>query len=247
MNGSKLKRVMVNSLATSPYPEAMQNRFQQIRRRPGFVGKAGGLALHTLATQAPRLTARALNVNINPRHEEYVGCGMQSTVFRYSDSEVLKVINGTVFLNDRSKSRFAGKQERDHKRMAAALGEFVLPQEIFIAAHPIFEGRTAVQVLQPYKSIKDLYAYGNVPGQPATDRRSPALASQLHEFVARSRSLFSNDTLLPDTDGSCNLVVEQTGQLLMIDGQPITPDNARTQKRVLAQLCALDTTYALAA
>jgi hypothetical protein len=73
----------------------------------------------------------------------------------------------------------------------------------------------------------------------------PQAFQQLPDFVDHSLALYDDESLIPDTVGASNLVVNiQTGNFLVIDGQPLTEVNLQGQVLSLDRLRNLEAALA---
>jgi hypothetical protein len=203
------------------------------------------LALHTCAIKMPKATAALAGIRYKDWDAEYIGAGFEFSVFRTGHDEVLKIAHGTIDMPRHEQEGYAEQRRNSYQLMARWLGDFALPQSVEVAPLPFLPSRTAVQVRQPYRDIVDPELFhrdnpGINPANVTTVRDAhPSSGSQLLDFIERAQSLYKAQELVPDTNGSGNLIMAGE-DFLMVDGQPIGTEHRPVQNIILGQLASLE-------
>lgn len=199
------------------------------------------LGVNLVSNRYPKAVSRALGLTFVPKAVEFVGIGAQSIVIKDGDSVVRKILSKSLLMTDAERKFEAAKAREQHQALAEALGEFVLPHEVVIEKHPLFPDHDAIQLLQKHAVV----AIPEVFGQDATSAasnlavirtRAPSVVHQLTPFINQSRRLYSETGLIPDLNGSSNVVVDNNDSLLVIDSQPLCDENPIGRQLALEQL-----------
>ncbi|MGC1177255.1 MAG: hypothetical protein WA843_04245 [Candidatus Saccharimonadales bacterium] len=199
------------------------------------------------------MVAAFLGLNPTPSDLVPLSSGGTSIVFRLSEASVLKVNWTSMLLSPNARAAFTTQKQSDYRAMSKQLGNLTLPQTAFTATHPLFSNQEAMQIVQPHKQITDpqLFAGDSVEDMAQTIENLAShqsdIGAQLSDFLERSRLLYTTSGLVPDTLGDANLVIDDAGSLLMIDGLPLASDQPQYQQQALEQLNTLESTLLLAA
>lgn len=202
------------------------------------------LALHACAVKMPRAAAALTRIRYEEWDAEFIDMGFEFTVFRTGE-EVLKIAHGTIQMDRHEQESYAEQRRKSYRHMADWLGDFALPQSIEVAPLPFLPSRTAVQVRQPYHDIVDPELFHR--DSPGINRLNvdsirsehPTSSDQLLDFIERGRSLYGALELVPDTNGTANLVMDGE-RIFMVDGQPIGTEHRPIQQIILGQLDSLE-------
>lgn len=239
------RRMVSRSLVSTLSSETQERRQAELETHDKPLKRAAMLAVHATATKTPRVAGALVGLRYKAWGAEYIGGGFEFSVFRTGEDEVLKIAHDTVHLPPHQQQAYAERRQAEYTHMASWLGEFVLPQEFSVEPLPFLPSRTAVQVRQPYCGIIDPQLFEplnpNVirPNLASLQSEYPSSTDQLSDFIDRSHALHRAQSLLPDTNGPANLVMDAS-QLRMIDGQPIGNEHFPIQQIILQQLDSLE-------
>ena len=251
---ASVERALTKSLLSNLSEESVRLRRQDVLSTPNPIRRAAVLALHNLAVRQPRLVAHMLGLPYAEHGFEYVGSGVDSTVLRVDETEVLKVNRKSADSNASERRQLVDSQQANHAKLVAALGPFVVPHTATrVGQHPVVSSFEIVEIRQPYVEVFDprfLYpASTEAIAEKISSLEAQAIpvADQLGEYIERSRSLFQHHQLLPDVIGPANLVLVDGTNLQQIDGVPVSSEHPETQAAIGGYLNMMETAIGLAA
>jgi hypothetical protein len=251
-----VERVLLRSLESTVCEDTLEVRAQEIAAVPNRAKRATLNATHNLVSRYPRQVAKLFGIDYDPSQLEekhglqYISSGYEAVVLRRA-GKVIKVHKGTSFISEDGRSERVAKKSREHQSMASRLGQFAVPQDVFIAPHPLIPHLRAVQTEQRYLTgliDPGLVGQSGVGSDTAYGLEKllddqPAAFGQIPDFLERSHDLYDNHRLLPDTEGRGNLMVSNDGNLILVDGQPIGTEFPQVQTIVQTQLEQLDSAH----
>lgn len=238
---------MFRSLESTMSKETLADRRCEIAVASGKTKRTLLGTAHKVSEKYPRQVARLLGVDYDPKElRDPIGSGSENIVFRQKN-EVIKVHKGSAFMSEAQRQEIAAKKAHDHELMAEHLGQFALPQQVYVGEHPIIPSLRAIQTRQIYLSgLRDTRLVGESSGTDSVaanlDRfygEYPEAAGQLIDFVEDSYKLDDEHNLLPDTNGSRNLVIGTDQNMVMVDGQPVGQEHTAVQDIIRWQLESL--------
>jgi hypothetical protein len=234
--------------------ESVNMRREDILSTPNPARRATVLAIHNLAVSQPRLAARMLGVPYSEHGWEHIGSGVDSTVFKISDEEVLKVNRRSVESSPSARQEFIDRAHEEHGKLRQVLGHFVVPHNSMqVGSHPVVPTVNIVEIRQPYMHISDPKLLHPAVIETVTekiiDMRSSGVAidEQLGDYIERSRFLYSMHGLLPDICGTANLVLVDGSDIRQVDGMPIGREHPQTQQAINGYLDMMESAIAVAA
>jgi hypothetical protein len=236
------RHALADSLNATITPEQTAARRASLETTANPLWRVGGLALHDFAIQHPALTARLLGMTYEECELEDIGAGGESSVYRLNPDEVLKVNRLSIPMSSADRKALAGRKTEEQQAMIAHLGDFVIPQTLFIAAHPhpFFSRVEALQARQAYVDAPDVRVFHVGSTAASIIQRlgviaaeSPATPAQILTIAERGRALYREYRLVPDIEGPHNLGVDASSKVRFIDPQPIAPDQPNLQARIL--------------
>lgn len=244
---SKVRNFIETSLASSITSKQQEDRRAEIQKIRNPIKRIGGLGLHRLVTRHKVAATLAINNDPESRGLQYLGQGYCSVVYRRGE-EVIKVVLKSIEMNEFQKRALAEAQQAEHEKLTKYLAKFVLPQVIFVDEHPVRRQKRAVQISQPYCEHSQLSVLsrpvGNINPDDLEDdmRYYPGIEKDLRCLIEGASLMYDQTRLLPDTIGRGNIVVQtdSDARIIIVDGQPISPDLSETQGRILRQLDSLD-------
>ena len=243
-----VRKALIFSLAANATPEAEASRRLYLEKMESPLRRGGALALHNFATKRPSLAAAMLGLRYDPHPPElqFIGNGSESSVFKVNEEEVIKFSWVSLLARPGRLAEYIQKRRLEHSALRQHLGEFVIPQTTSVGPHPYFAERDGMQHRQPFVAFHDpqLFTEGTAEGMA---ERIIGLGdmvddpeAQLREVIERSRSLYTSPIrALPDYNGGANFVIE-SGNFRIVDGQPITADQAPNQLAILTKLATLE-------
>ncbi len=251
---ASVERALTKSLLSTMTEESATMRRQDILSTPNPARRAAVLALHNLATTQPRLVARMLGLTYVEHDWEHIGSGVDSTVFRVNELEVLKVNRNSIESTASAREEFVAQKQKEHKRLRQVLGQYVVPHNsLQIGPHPVVPTVEIVEIRQPYMQISDpklLHPaeFDTMLGKVTSIKEAGIdIGGQLGDYVERSRFLYDRYGLLPDICGTANLVLVDDHFLRQIDGIPIGTEHPQTQQAINGYLDMLKSALDIAA
>ncbi|MEO6761023.1 MAG: hypothetical protein ABI220_01440 [Candidatus Saccharimonadales bacterium] len=240
----KITNLALRSLVLGSTPISEMEQRQELKRIPNSIKRTAALSIHLSVNHHPRLTASTLGVDLTVlRKLHLIGAGGDSIVFMDGDSNVLKLHHRTVFHSESTKQTDAKTRQEKFETLASYLGTFVVTQTSFIANHPFIPKLSVVQTRQPYiRSNQDVDIFSRYSEQVDTGaletllEKNQSAADQLAQFVDNSVELYEHQRMVPDTRGKGNLVVNEHGEIILVDATPTTRDNISGQMCTLRQL-----------
>jgi len=242
-----VRHALVHSLSSATSPETHALRCEEMADISNPARKAAVTALHHTAMTFPRLVARLTGVpNANRWPLTYIRSGYHSTAYKGNDGMVVKILKAKVDESFDNQQKVANKIREENALLASYVGSFTLPQQVVIDRHPISLTGTAVQIIQPFCS-------GSMPGfqghdlsrreigERLAESQSTApinIAAQVLDLAQAGLELYDSHGYLPDTVGDGNLLLGQDGKLVLVDGQPIGPQEPNVQSSIIRQLNA---------
>lgn len=228
-----IKAVVMNSIASTHSEGAMEQRRQQINSMPLTYRRIGLQAIDSCIFLIPSLVHRIEHSLFSLHGVTYVGSGAESRVFRLGNT-VLKYAHGSERIDEDKKQEIVKEMSDKFNILRNSLAPFVLDQSISIAPHIIRTRKTVVQTEQPYVAFTSFMRPAGDEGGVDMDLSAVNL-NALSDFTDRSRALYRETGLLPDTNGLDNVVVAGAG-VILIDTQPIAGDNPSLQAIIHRQL-----------
>lgn len=249
-NMTDVRATVRNSLVSTVFPEGPDKRRATIDRMPSPARRSVALLLHELTVRHPQLAAKFLGLDYDPDSShslEYVNSGSRSDVFKADSDTVMKVVRNSVGVSTSRQKAIVANHSEGFAKLQEHIGAFTIPQSVDIEPHPLFKGISAVVVRQKFLAISDPQLFRgeedhSIQAQIERLRTEETLAaSQLPEFLHGSRILYQKHGILPDTGGIGNLVLNtESHTLVLIDGEPITPEFPDAQASILDHLDQLE-------
>lgn len=250
------KNTVVASLVSTIDPTLNQHRRTAIEGMQLGWKKPIALRLHDLTTQHADAVARLFGLSFEPLVLPYVGAGGNATVFRLSETEVLKADWQNVIQGRPAQTAELAKQRANYQKMAQSMGSFAIPQHSFIGDHPGIRGNTTVCTVQNFRKFIDPRLMPAVSVEQLAiiindlQAANSDTIARLQEFNQRDRHLQSTTGLLVDRVGASNVVMSDEtpdNEILILDGQPITTMTPLVYARALQQRNMMDEALALVA
>jgi hypothetical protein len=225
------KRAVQRSVVASGSEATLLSRESELREVKNTLKRLALLSLHGAVSQHPRTASRLLRLDYHELDPMPIGSGSQSTVYRLGEQQVLKVVETSREYSLLEQQHKASEMIRDHSMLRLYLGKSVVPHQVFVAKHPMDYTRTAIQIQQPYVEAVDPALF--ISGSGAVNKENIAAIRDRHETANQLQELLLNswqmhdrtfNRLLVDLRGTGNLGIDNSGQLLIIDGQPIGID-----------------------
>jgi hypothetical protein len=225
------KRAVQRSVIASGSEAILLSREAELNGVKNPLKRLALLSLHRAARQHPHIVSRLLRLDYRELDPMPIGSGSQSTVYRLGEQQVLKVVETSREYSLLEQQRKASEMIRDHSMLRLYLGKSVVPHQVFVAKHPMDYTQTAIQIQQPFVEAVDPELF--IPGSGAVNKENIAgirgqheAANQLQELLFNSWQMHDStfNRLLVDLRGTGNLGIDNSGQLLIIDGQPIGID-----------------------
>jgi hypothetical protein len=176
----------------------------------------------------------------------YEGNGAWSSVYRSGD-EVVKVLRNTALMSDQERSDFAAKRNDMCTRAAPILGRAIVPQVYETGTHPFGDYRVVVAKQQFIAGPSlDLFVFNTMELQrAAVDAFCSSVSDgqqKLQDLAVSTFVLDDQHALVPDINGGDNLRIDRTGELRLIDAEPVSGEtNPGGRDLILAQAEALST------
>lgn len=241
---ASIKRAITSSILSTDSPESRGERQRELESIKNPVKRTGMLALHGAVVKKPDYFAYLMGFDYVPGTMREIGRGADSSVYRVGE-QVLKVNRESIFMSPQERQAYARTEAERHKLLAAHVGDVVLPHNIFIGPHPVLTSEAAVQITQRFVTGFDPGLFS--PGSPDINHenlaslrdQNPSAVTQLADFAEHSMALFDEHGLIADTNGVKNLIINGTGDLLMIDSTPIGRENADIQELIARQTYSL--------
>ena len=236
------------SLASSIAPDMQAERVDNIAGLQNPVKRLGAEALHKLAIDRPKQATRLMQAVLRPHGLEYLGFGIEASVYKTGD-EVVKVHRRSVQMSEARRHRVAEEKQAQFTDFRPFYGGFLLDQVITVDTHPLGRDLRAVQTRQPFFSfVHNLGIFTlnnpsvNIDNLERVCRQYPGIADELTDFVEAARRGAAETGLLPDVNGTDNLVVSSDSnvpELKLIDSQPLPADQGWAEELINAQLDSL--------
>jgi hypothetical protein len=205
-----------------------QERRRQIKALPGTVNRLSALAIDSFAACQPELSRVALDtlaLRIASLH--YLSNGVWSSVYQ-SGEQVIKVHRATATMNQNERQQYAHTRNVWGRTLGQLLGPMVVPQRYKDGLHP-FGGYNVVLAKQCYVAGErlDLFRLGTcTPHEQAIEAfcaRTEQGARSIRELAIGTLKADQNLGLVPDLNGLDNLRADSSGNLSLIDAEPVHP------------------------
>ncbi len=229
---ASIRGVLQQSLKSTSSPEHESKRRDDLLSVSNPVIRSGLLALHLSAVRNPALTAAMFDLDYNPDFDR-LGKGTQSTVFKVSRTEVVKVVDRSIGLSSADKRRKATLMQKMHDTFKNRSSAIVLPHRVIVGPHPLNAQKEAVLIRQNYCPLHDIGIFTmndpaiNIKNLEAALTEFPLFLRGLSTLVESGLPLIREEGLAPDTNGIGNFGLDLGGRLLFRDSQPLSPDNKK--------------------
>lgn len=241
---ASIKRAITSSILSTDSPESRGERQRELESINNPIKRTGMLALHSAVVKKPGYFANLMGFDYVPGTMREIGRGADSSVYRIGE-RVLKVNRESIFMSHKERQTYARKEAERHKLLAECVGDVVLPHAIFVGPHPVLTSEAAVQITQRFVSGFDPGLFS--PGSPEISYenlarlrdQNPSAVTQLADFAEHSMALFDKHGLIADTNGVKNLIINGSGDLIMIDSTPIGREHADIQSLIARQTYSL--------
>lgn len=214
------------SLASLIHPDLEKIRKNYILEMENNAKRAGALAIHGFVKRFPGVATSIFAHNIRNRGYSFVGAGADYTALRKGDL-VTKVHRRSMGMQESERVDLAAQQSAEHKVIAPLMGNFIVGQGVYVEDHPYIRRKRAVQISQPFipheptqvfvcgsDRINELELEKNCSKYPNTEHQWLNLAS----LTLQS---YEDTEMVPDLTGVGNIGIVDSGDLVLIDGQPI--------------------------
>lgn len=204
-------------------------------------------ALLNLAVTRPSLATHIMNTLVLPMGVEYVGAGVEFSVYRLRGKDfVVKIHRKSTEMIEEQRLTLLEQKIAAHTRLTAFMGSLVLNQVASIGRH-ILGGYRTLRIQQPYVRFS-AHATPFVLDMPEVSGHNldqimqieSGIREELNVFIDRSRRMYKELGELPDTNGSNNVVMQTGGHIVLLDSTPVTLKDAAVQELILAQLGSLE-------
>lgn len=162
---------------------------------------------------------------------EYLGKGVDSIVFRLGDSAI-KYARRSHLLDDAFRSRLAARKVEAYLELRSDVGSFMPPQSISIEPHLFRPGCEVVQTTQPFIRFTPAVVHKGLFRSVKLAPGAFGALDQLSNFLDAAKAADARGKILPDIYGRNNLVVDDSGKLLLIDTEPVTEDHPEDQGHI---------------
>jgi len=243
-------RILEHSIAAQNDERMRQERVANIKGASSPVRRGIARVALNFATNRPDQASNLLDGIARLRGLEYVGTGIEYTVYRErSTDEAIKIHRESADMTPNAQVELLAQVKTNGSILGVYLGGAAVEQSVEIGPH-VFGGYNTVQVRQPFQHFTDADAPFTV-NQPEVDlpkletlvRNHPGAPDALREFIERSRQMHYDAALLPDTNGRHNVIVDTDDNVVLIDTTPIATDIAylaRTRDNIMSQLYSLE-------
>lgn len=243
-------RILELSIAAQNDERMQQERQAQIDATPPSLRRQAAERILKLAQDTPEHADALLNSIARLRGLNYVGTGVEYTVYKRRKSDaVIKIHRNSAQLTEIERRNLVCEKAADHGLLQNYLGQTVVPQTVDVGPH-VFGGYRNLRVHQPFIEFtpEDApFAVNSTTVDPAHLEKlvigNPGVVAGLTDFVAGARTMHEKKALLPDTNGQYNVVTQSDGSVTLLDTTPINtlnPVEVNTTNIVLSQLRALE-------
>jgi hypothetical protein len=207
--------------------------------------RVGNVLLHELVTRAPALAARLSGTTRTEQTFNFVGEGFDAAVVRQPDGDVVTKVHYRSAANTHNQQLVeAAQRQAQFDAMAAELGQLVIPQDSAVTPHPLYPSISVVTTQQPFvpHRVADIWTptvSASVEKVAALVDEVPGADKSLTRLVEGSYRLYDEYGLVPDAGGDNLVVANADQQLLLIDGQPLTPEYPKAQADMLRGIDSL--------
>jgi len=233
-----LKEVVENSISASHSEGGIELRKRATSEIPILHRRLAVKAIDAFIFLVPRALQKLEQFEMHKQGFRYVASGAESTVI-HKDGSVIKIVRGSENLKSNERVVLRDSKKRDFDNVQHYLGDYVINQTIDISEHPYRSGKEIVQTSQPYVEFTNLIHPSTYTGTVKVQDRSGYILDKLSDFVDRSWELFGSKALLPDINGIDNVVIDRSGNIVLIDTQPIGEQQPELQLILKSQLSSL--------
>lgn len=243
-------RILEHSIAAGNDERMRQERVAGINGASSPLRRGIARAALNFATKRPDSASSLLDSIARLRGLEYVGTGIEYTVYRdRASDEAIKIHRESADMTPEAQVELMAKVKTHGSILGVYLGSAAVDQSVEIGPH-VFGGYSTVRLRQPFQHFTDADAPFtadqpeiDLPKLEALVSNHPGAPDALREFIEKSRQMQYDAALLPDTNGRHNVIVDAQDNVVLIDTTPIATDVAylaRTRDNIMSQLYSLE-------
>lgn len=221
-----VRSVLERSILTSIIPTEEESRRKELLDIHNPLKRMTALALHEIAIHYPDQISPLIGLGKRSSDAQPISAGFDAQVYRIG-SMVRKVHKESLSVPMSQQQNVAIQRREQYSVLRSAMPGFTLPQDTEVASHPVYRKLTAAVTTQPYlDNIVDTNLFipdTNIvnPEKLAAFLEYDKAADMLSEFIVASQDLSRAEGFIPDICGPSNLILTESDDLIMIDGQPI--------------------------
>lgn len=241
-------RILELSIAAQVDNWLHEERLAEIAGAPDSRRQRIAAVLLNFADRYPSAAAAALNGIASFRGLQYLGTGVDYTVYRRRAlNDVIKVHRNSAEMTPVERDNTVCEKRADHTLLRNYLGSTVVSQTVKVGQHVLGDYGVVLvrQPFVPFGSNDNIFEVNQprikVEKLDKIARAHPAAIDGLQDFVHGSLRMLEQRDCLPDTNGKYNVVTAVDGSPVLIDTSPIPTTLERTAELILDQLHSLET------
>jgi hypothetical protein len=234
-----LRNVIEHGLRASHSPALIEQRKEQVQLLQPVSKRLAVQAIDGVVFSLANVRNYVADRDARAAGLEKVGAGVEADVYRMGDSAI-KYVRNSHLLSDSGRRELVDIKQSDFLKLQAELAIFMPAQTITIEPHLFNPGREVVQTTQPFVRFEPLVTYRGVERSVVLPNKiTPLIADDLSDFLDGAWTSFGKEKILPDTNGSNNLVIDSEGRLKLLDTQPVGTMHPEVQVKIMEQMRSL--------
>lgn len=233
-----LRNVIESSIAASTSESAMEHRKSQVKELTPTYKRLAAQSIDVVVFLAPSIQLTFDRLAMQRSGYRFIGSGAEARV--YSDGEkVIKYVRESERLTSDERIALRDKKAAEFNLLRTYLSAFVLEQSIMVAPHAVKKNVEVVQTVQPHTEFSRLLGRSGYEGDIIFSDTAMTSADELSNFLDVTWQLFGREGILPDTNGTDNIVMTENG-VVLLDTQPIGADRGELQSLIKQQLGSIE-------